>query len=524
MKYYLPDDINCAFEVVDSVAASRPSAKILPISRMRSTSILNEILAPVVEATYRRSGRVATCQDGTREELLSQINRWIEKCSDQPICWLNGPAGSGKSAVSQSLAIWCTSQGILAASFFFLRGSGNRSKIARFIPTLAYELSLSIPATKSLIERTLQNEPSIFQSSFRYQLIKLIIDPIMAVHNPILATLTKKKPFVVVIDALDECDDKSLTAEFVKTINAVLDENRRLPIRVFLTSRVEEHLRKALKSPTIYPLALQDFDAHDDIRKFFRSRFSEIREENLTMRSIPRPWPSNQDLEALVRKSDGSFIVADTLVNFINDGTDQPYRRIRECLARDASLDALYMQVLSGAPRDRNFERVIGTIMLLTHPLPITSLGNLLQLETADVLQALLGVQSLIQIPGDDDQPARLFHTSFRDFLVTKSRSGDFFIHPSTRHICITTSCLTILTVVPEDGYFYGGTQEYASLNWCDHFRQGLIEGGEDDSFDSSCGATFTKCLVEFASSSTDFWVNTAILNGCLKQTWIPCI
>jgi hypothetical protein len=74
------------------------------------------------------------------------------------------------------------------------------------------------------------------------------------------------------------------------------------------------------------------------------------------------------------------------LVKFINDGTDHPYRKIQKALMVDAGLDTLYADVLSATAHTSNFERIIGTIMLLCRPLPIISLGHLLQLETADVL------------------------------------------------------------------------------------------------------------------------------------------
>jgi hypothetical protein len=141
---------------------------------------------------------------------------------------------------------------------------------------------------------------------------------------------------VIVLDALDECDDKDPMAELIQSIIDTFQEKRRLPVRIFCTSRIEEHLRKKLEDPTVYPLDLQRFDATVDIRRFLRSRFSTIHRENQTMRSIPPPWPSDRDIETLVRKSEGSFIFADTLVNFINDGTDFPHRKIKEALRADA--------------------------------------------------------------------------------------------------------------------------------------------------------------------------------------------
>ncbi|KIM83291.1 hypothetical protein PILCRDRAFT_7241 [Piloderma croceum F 1598] len=477
---------------------------------------LHKLLSPVHEAEYTRSENVARCLPCTREGVINEIKQSIDSnTGNARICWLKGPAGSGKSAISQTIAEWYAGKNGLLASFFFLRGAGNRSNITRFIPSLIYQLSLSIPKTKPLIERAIQNEPSIFQSSFQHQLRKLLVEPILAVRNPILATLMRKKSLLIVIDALDECDDKDPIAEFIQSVADIFQENHRLPIRILYTSRIEEHLRKKLEAPIVYPLNLEDFDAHVDIRTFFRSRFSIILQENQAMRSIALPWPSDADLDALVRKSEGSFIFANTLVNFVDDGTDLPHRKLQTALTVDAGLDVLYSQVLSAASHTKNVERVIGTIMLLNEVLPITSLARLLQLESADIIQALLGLQSILLIPSDDDQPVRLFHTSLRDFLTVQPRSGAFFVDPPPRHLCIVINCLKAVMIPPENVIFYDKEQKYAALNWCDHFLRGLTIGG-DHLLRSQLGASFMSSIVNFASGPLDFWVNTVILDADL--------
>jgi len=64
----------------------------------------------------------------------------------------------------------------------------------------------------------------------------------MAAKNSILARLPWTKLAVIVIDALDECDDKDLMAEFIEVVIGAFQANRRLPFRVVFTSRVEEHI------------------------------------------------------------------------------------------------------------------------------------------------------------------------------------------------------------------------------------------------------------------------------------------
>jgi hypothetical protein len=344
--------------------------------------------------------------------------------------------------------------------------------------------------------------------------------PILAVHNCLLAKVPWAKPLVLVIDGLDECDDKDRMAQLIQTIINAFQEKRGLPVRVFCTSRIEEHLRSKLEAPTVYALDLQDFDARGDIRKFFQSRFSTIRRENRPMGNIPLPWPSDEDIEALVQKSEGSFIFADTLVNFINDGLELPHRKIQKALVETSGLDTLYSQVLSEVPRGNNIKRVVGTVMLLGEPLSITYLGYLLQLDAADVLQALLGLQSILLIPADDNQPVRLFHSSLRDFLMSQPRSETFFIDPPNLHFRIATDCLTAMVTKPSNGV-YEGEQEYACLNWCEHLLRGVTNCRDDNLFNQP----LEVALQTFMSVSLGFWVDTLIFKSiprnCRVLGWI---
>ena len=209
------------------------------------SSDLHKLLNPVSDASHNRRGPVAKCYPGTRETVISEIKRCVE--AGEPICWLSGPAGSGKSAISHAIAELYTAKGRLAADFFFFRGAGNRSKIAGLIPTLAYQLSVSRPATKSLVLKQLENDPDIFHKSHKHQLMKLIIEPIRATTKSPLSFLLRAKPLVIVIDGLDECDDKPAMAELVTAIVDTLLGDPQLPLRIFMTSRVEEHIREKLE-------------------------------------------------------------------------------------------------------------------------------------------------------------------------------------------------------------------------------------------------------------------------------------
>ena len=479
-----------------------------------STTDLHSLLNPVDDAAHTRKGPVAVCLEGTRTDVIAKIMRCLED-ENRPICWVTGSAGSGKSALSQTIAKHYDSEGRLAASFFFLRGGGSRNTILRTIPTLAYQISLSIPGTESYIRDVVRKDPGIFNQGLKHQFDNLISAPILRASA---AASEQPNPKVVVIDALDECVSGDLMVEFIKAILGALQENLGLHLRVVLTSRVEEHIRRILEraeaNSTISHLSIDNFDAHHDIYKFLRTSFLDFCEENdRLMRGVSRPWPSPLDLDALAKKSNGLFIFAATLVKSICDGNDDPRQKLCKALTAHDGLDNLYMRVFSDAPSDDRFERVLGTIMLLRDNLSVSALGNLLQLPAPKIVSTLLEVQSVLMIPGEDDQPIQPFHASLRDFLTLKLRSGKFYINPPTRYLLIVTDCMAAMAMRPLNGIVYNGGQRYASMNWCYHFLQGFVEGGRNN-LNSSVGTSLVQSLKYFISQSYSFWINTLIHEG----------
>ena len=474
------------------------------------------LLDPVPDAVYDSINAVSGCMTGTRQEVVEHIFGWIDGRSDQPICWLHGAAGSGKSAISKTVAELCAGMNRLGASFFFLRGAGRRSRVTSFIPTLAYHLAFSVPPTKPYIESVLRSGHHITHRSLERQFRELVIEPIRSVNTPIL-------PMVIIVDALDECDDKQMIADFIEVVaRMLLDEQ--IAVRFLFTSRVEDHIQKKfLTSPvmdTTFHLNLHEFNADPDIRTFFRSRFSTIyRENRRLMSNVSHPWPSDSVLTELVRKSSGSFIFAFTLVNFVKDGSDLPHRKLEAALQGHTGLDPLYAQVLRTTPRSAHFVRTFETIMMVHEGLSVADVAYLLQIDTGDVIHALLGVQSILIIPQDDVSPIRPFHTSLRDFLATRARSHDLFINPSARHLSIASDCLAVIVV--NNGYNILEHKQlaWACRMWCYHLLYAIQEQGSDDSFFSRQNVDFfMEKLIDFASQSFDFWVDSVILEGSI--TW----
>ena len=152
--------------------------------------------------------------------------------------------------MAQTIAECYAAEGCLLGSFFFLRGAGECSHISRLIPTLAHQISRIVPGTKPLIESAIEDEPALLEStlSLAHRLQRFIIEPI-CLNTSQLSFCFKNvsrslKKNIVVIDGLDECDDKAEMADFLSVLLSASSGGTCLPFQFLLTSRVEEHIQK----------------------------------------------------------------------------------------------------------------------------------------------------------------------------------------------------------------------------------------------------------------------------------------
>ncbi|TDL26586.1 hypothetical protein BD410DRAFT_783658 [Rickenella mellea] len=500
-------------------AAPGDAGNVNPLPSYRSNVDLAEYLRDVAvpNAGYECRQPEDSCLVGTREEVISNILHWAKDRNEPPVCWLSAGAGVGKSAIAQTVADRLAKKQRLLASFFFRRGEGDRASSSRFILTLAHQLSLSVPSILPLIGKAFKNERVVDQP-LDVQLTKLLVEPLlsrtlsMPIHRKLAEKLTNVRvPNVIVIDGLDECDDKQEMTKFIKAIAKATGDSRSL-IRFFFTSRVEEHIRQPFEGlPSVtHRLRLDDFDASTDLRVFLRSRFDNmLREKHPVMRDVPRPWPSYSDLDALIKQSSGLFIFVSTLVEFVKayQFPDDALKMVLDASA-DTGIDPLYRQVLSSANRGKQFDQVFSTILLVRRPLSITHVGHLLRLPAKVIVDELLQVQSIVRIPDDNSKPVQLMHTSLRDFLTTKQRSGNFFIDPLTRHAAITFDCLMVIKEGPEPKLIWEGEVElYACYNWYQH----LLEGTKSVPLDSLPGKLISS-LKNFQSKLTfDTWRHSTV-------------
>ncbi|KAH7925764.1 WD40 repeat-like protein [Leucogyrophana mollusca] len=497
--------------------------------------------ASITSAAFDSAERypAPTCLPGTRVELLNRISSWIEKEGGQPICWLNGLAGSGKSAIAQRVAEMYAEQHRLAASFFFSRRELERSTTQHFFPTIASQVMGFFPSTKPVILAALDDDYTTPTKVLREQMQKLLLAPLCAIEEKFTS------PILIVVDSLDECDNEQLVAELISLLTQLLRQCPH-PFRLLLTSRVESHIRDKFRepeiAPMIYSLELRAFDAEEDIRSFMAHTFDVIYDQHSqVMGDVERPWPPTQELESLVKKASGLFIFATTVVKFVASRHHDPRSRLRVVFsdktgnvgdATFADLDSLYLDAIRALP-DADLARVVlGIVRYISGPLSIRSLNSLLSPLDINAALVLPDLSSVLLVSEDEKQPVRIYHASFRDFLTTPQRSKRYFVDAPVYHRLLARLCLEFMTGhlkrdmcsigdpstfnsevkdLPErcDQHIDEATR-YACRHWAYHLGQIPHEGGANDNL--------INVLLTFSRTSILYWVETLSLIGALDS------
>jgi hypothetical protein len=147
------------------------------------------------------------------------------------------------------------------------------SHASKFFTSITVQLANSIPSLRHYICDTISNCKDIASQSFRDQWSQLILSPLSK-----LGSGSSPSSYVLVIDALDECDKD----EHIRMILHLLAKARSLTtvrLRVFLTSRPEIPIRYS-----IYHTILaehQDFILQDIPPKIVNHDISLFLEHNL---------------------------------------------------------------------------------------------------------------------------------------------------------------------------------------------------------------------------------------------------
>ena len=484
-----------------------------------------------------------TCLPGTRRDVLAQIKSWVDGRGNKHIYWLKGWAGTGKSTIALTIAREYSAKKRLGASFFFSRGGGDLASTRRFATTIALQLAETSPQLRRHIADAAAATHRIQGLGLYDQWERLILQP--------LAQLSKEAfphPLVIVVDALDECDNSEDVSLLIRCLLVAAAANHHVDLRIFVTSRPDQPINVGFGN--ISTDTHQDFILHDieqsivdqDLAIYYEHQLRQIAQ----ISRLNAAFLSKDTIQTLVRRSCGLFIYAATVCRFVRAGELLAGERLAHLVSTErlpvkagTTLDRMYMTVLEYsltadldseeiARKREMFRRVMGATVVLFDALSPASLAMLLNQSRETTASLLDRLHSLLDIPEEEGRLIRLLHPSFREFLLDSQRCSNatFCIDAKEAHRHLFECCLRVMSsclcqdmcVLRRPGTRVSDVLrsdvnnnipfavQYACRYWVYHLEQSDVDPQED------------RGIMQFFEARFLFWLETLALMGRLAD------
>lgn len=451
------------------------------------------------------------CLENTRVDLFEEIQDWVDSSSAKPIFWLQGMAGTGKSTISRTVARDLKQRGILGASFFFNRSERDRSRSDNLLTTIAKQLIDILPQFQDGVLKAIKQDSTLVKSSLAEQFDRILKEPLSTVK----ANTSQKLLLVIIIDALDECEDDINIQTIIKRLPELQHNDSAVELRFFVTSRPEFRILAGFnavqgKHTAAILHEISRSTVEHDIKIFFQSKLPKIRNER------------EANIQKLVQMTVPLFIYAATIYRVFEDPIWDPQDSLESFLnhpdRQSSQLSGTYLPVLkrliSGQGDNQvrqlvnEFQTVVGGILILQNPLPILPLAELLDIRKAAVKTRLNTLQSVIRMPKEAEESVKLFHQSFRDYLLDPDEKTQFSIDRVEMNKTIGLHCIRVME--RENGGLkrnicgissFGTLRtemdpltvqanlptelQYACRYWASHLQQGHVKLGDHDEIHS---------------------------------------
>lgn len=360
---------------------------------------------------------------------------------------MDGMAGTGKTTIACSFSQRLEEQKQLAASFFCSRTSPECRMVGRIVPTIAYQLArYSIPYQGALCE-VLGNDPDIGSTNVPKQFERLLVEPLLKVKSALPENL------VVVIDALDECEDRSGVQ---RLLDLLFQYAGGLPLKFFVTSRPEPEIYRKMVFQA--PDSRTVLHLHEIEKSLVQADIALYLKEELRRFMSP----TSDQIEKLSERSGNLFIYAATLVRHVQLGErlgdyekrlDSLLAAVPRSMKQYAQLDGLYTTVLKSALNDGDLDEegvedvraVLQTVICAQEPVDLETLAALAGLDNAQrARSALQPLRSVLHLSENNGLVSTL-HASFPDFMFSQDRSGPFFCEIEIHSCMLTRQCFAIM-------------------------------------------------------------------------------
>jgi hypothetical protein len=373
------------------------------------------------------------CLPGTRVPILQKIREWAndEGC-EQRIFWLKDVAGSGKSTVASTMANEWRRDNRLGGCFFFSISDDKLSATTAFCSAIARDLHAFHPSLRSAIQAASTADTAIVVRPFEEQFTKLVCEPLRDHFRTV----------ILVVDAVDECKDKTQRKIMLQTLVA---NNSTIPnLKVFVTSRPEPDI-SAIVSPAAVVCSME-FLLHgvehkynvDDITTYIKYHLSNL----LT----------DQQQAKLVEKAGGLFIWASTARKILEESPNKADLVMEALLSASksselADLDSLYHLILQRALPSEKWQDILcsalAALAVVNEPISLSTLHQLVPVKGR--LEEIIGRMGSVLKVDDEDRLIHFRHPTFREYLH-RCDYPPLFIDTQKAHFHIATTALRLLS------------------------------------------------------------------------------
>lgn len=383
------------------------------------------------------------CLRTTRIKILAEIANFLTNTTASPnVFMLSGPAGSGKTAISHSVAHICDDiHHSLASSFFFKADVNLRDKPDQLISSIARDLAGKNSEYASLLSETVKGSPNLATAPINRQFQKLLVE--LTSQLP-----PNSPPVAIVVDAIDE--------GWAKPLLDILESWAQLPswIRLFATFRDDGSVPSRLRTSSHmcwFDLDITAESNTDDIQLYVAEKLRAVAaDRELT------EWPTPNDINKLCRKANGLFVWAAVACNSIDDVDLAPIEQFNELVEDDElrdtraadQMDELYLKVLSKCPLENpralsRYQQCLGAVLSVRKPLSAAALNELLGVSyVSQTLRRLAPVLSGL-VPVNVDNPIQTIHQTFRQFVT--QGTGKHVISRSDQDQSLALRCLILI-------------------------------------------------------------------------------
>ncbi|KAF8673512.1 WD domain, G-beta repeat [Rhizoctonia solani] len=410
-------------------------------------------MSPHTSATYDSAESLDVqrggCTSGTRKTQIRELIEWANIPDSGRICWMNGMAGTGKTTIAYTVCKELEDTNRLGASFFCSRAISECRQVKHIIPSIAYQLAAFSRPFRCALAKVMEVDRDAHTRALNVQYQKLIVDPLNEVK------MSLPTDFIVVIDALDECE--SLTA-VEQILELLLSTAHMLPIRFLISSRPEREITGRMagrpNEQDQARLVLHNLDSSTvkaDIELYMREE----------LKGIPL---TDSQWTGIIDRCGVLFIYASTTCRYIKNAYKMKNlnRAVGVVINSDSTpmekgnehmIDKLYRTILDIAfggseinqEDKQKMKEALETAVCAIEPMSLGVMANLLGLDSTEDVDALLGpLRSVLNVT-EKTRLVTTLHASFPDFMLSLGRSGRYHCQANSRNATIAESCLKLI-------------------------------------------------------------------------------